>query len=219
MTMKERLHGRNGQPTAALVVLCIAGLLLTACGGPADQRSDSAKPESTAKTDPTPTSTPSPEPTVSPPPEEPPPEAPPQAPAPQAPPPQAPPPQAPPPQAPPPPPEHGNPVPSPVKIPQFHAAIGANWPFIEPFVRSGIDEACGGLGPACVDYVAIVEFDARFANDGDDCPITEIRIPEPTYDIDVPETPYRDDLITIVINEPCDGVTVPPPAPPAAESG
>jgi hypothetical protein len=64
-----------------------------------------------------------------------------------------------------------------------------------------------------------VEFDARFAGDGDDCPITAIRIPEPTYDIDVADTPYRDDLITIVINEHCDGVAAPRPPPPPAESG
>jgi hypothetical protein len=64
-----------------------------------------------------------------------------------------------------------------------------------------------------------VEYNARFASDGDDCPINDIRIPDPTYDIDVAETPYRDDLITIVINEPCDGVAATSPPPPPAESG
>jgi hypothetical protein len=51
-----------------------------------------------------------------------------------------------------------------------------------------------------------------------DCQILEIRIPRPLYDIDVAGTPHRDDLITIAIYDPCDGVIASPPAPVAGSS-
>jgi hypothetical protein len=97
---------------------------------------------------------------------------------------------------------------------------GASWNDsvldVEGIIRSALDKACGDLGPGCVDYEVVVDFDPEFPS-GVDCPVREVRFPEPTYDIDIVETPYRDDLVTIAINDPCDGVVV-PPSPPDAES-
>jgi hypothetical protein len=63
-----------------------------------------------------------------------------------------------------------------------------------------------------VDYATVEEPLAEFPPTND-CPVMAIRIPRPLYDIDIPATPHRDDLITIVINDPCDGIIAPGPAP------
>ena len=92
---------------------------------------------------------------------------------------------------------------------------GISWsnPEVEAFIRGEIDKGCGDLGSGCVEYEVVVEFDAEFPRTAD-CPVRQVRIPQPTFDGDVPDTPYRDDLITIAINDPCDGLvaSTPPPA-------
>jgi hypothetical protein len=63
-----------------------------------------------------------------------------------------------------------------------------------------------------VDFEVVVDVIPEFAPTVD-CPVLQIRIPRPVYDVDVPGTPHRDDLITIAINDPCDGVIASPSAP------
>jgi hypothetical protein len=107
---------------------------------------------------------------------------------------------------PPPPPQQGNSLPSPVDIPDIFVITGGSWDSdAEAYIRSRISEGCGDLGPSCVDYAVVEEPDTEVEWTVD-CPILQIRIPRPLYDADVAGTPHRDDLITIVINDPCDGV-------------
>jgi hypothetical protein len=122
----------------------------------------------------------------------------------------------------PPPPTQGNSLPSPVEIPDIYLITGGSWDDGDAaYIRSELDAACGDLGPGCVDFEVVVDTIPEFAPEVD-CQILEIRIPRPVYDADVPGTPHRDDLITIAINDPCDGVipTTPAPAPaPAPDPG
>jgi hypothetical protein len=112
-------------------------------------------------------------------------------------------------------------LPSPVNIPDFFQISGGTWnSAAEDFVRARIDEGCGAeLGPGCVDYVAVVESNPEVVPTVD-CPVNGIHIPRPLYDVDVPGTPHRDDLITITINDRCDGVVADGAAPdPGPASG
>lgn len=125
-------------------------------------------------------------------------------------PPSPPPPQTAPPETLPPVPKQGNAIPSPVDIPDIFRITAASWSSeSEAYIRSEIDRGCGELGPACVDFEVVVDTIPEYITQVD-CPVLEIRIPRPIYNMDVADTPHRDDLITIAINDPCDGVIVSP---------
>lgn len=68
-----------------------------------------------------------------------------------------------------------------------------------------------------MDYAVVVEPNLEVEQTVD-CPVRQIRIPDPLYDADVAGTPHRDDLITIAINDLCDGVIF-SPSPPAPAPG
>lgn len=201
---------------ATVLTLGVIGLLLPACGS-------TANPAVTSTSDGLATGKPSPSPSVSSSPSEPTasPSLSPSAPPPPEPDPPPPPPPPEPPPEPPPAPDQGGAIASPVEIPDIYLITGSSWSGseypAEDYVVSKLNEACGALGPGCVDYEVVVDPDPRFGDKGVDCPVVAVRIPRPTYDGDVPETSYRDDLITIAIYDPCDGVIVATP-PPTDES-
>jgi hypothetical protein len=104
-----------------------------------------------------------------------------------------------------------------VDIPDFILITDSSWgPGSESVVLEKIAEGCGELGATCVDYTVVVELNPEYQATND-CPVLDIDIPRPLYDVDIAATPHRDDLITIVINDPCDGVIVSAPASPASD--
>ncbi|QKJ18028.1 hypothetical protein [Microbacterium hominis] len=182
MRVQDHDRRRGAVSAAALAALWVSGMLLAGCGGTIDPLTlPSPAPSPPAPTG-TPTATPSP--TAGPTPTPPPPT---------------------------PPPPTGGAVPSPVDIPEINVVIGSSWTdsVTQGVVFSAIYDACGELGPGCVDVEVVVDPDPEFES-STDCALLEVRSPDPTYDIDIPETPHRDDLVTILISDPCDDPTPTP---------
>lgn len=82
---------------------------------------------------------------------------------------------------------------SPLNIPDFLEIIGSDWAIYEEIVEKGLAKACGSLGPKCVTIRVAVEHIPEFFSP-EDCPINDVRWPQPMY---------PGDVYAVTINDPC----------------
>ena len=95
----------------------------------------------------------------------------------------------------------GDPAPR-MDAPDLSGLEGPSWAEAEPLLAQRITAACGAFGPGCLTVTTVVEADP--AGPGAvDCAVRFIRIPTYLHADDRPQTPEPDDVVEVVLNDPC----------------
>ena len=88
--------------------------------------------------------------------------------------------------------------------PDLTGLEGPGWAEVEPLLAERITAVCADFGPGCFTVTTVVEADPGGPAPGaPDCMVRFIRIPTYLYADDRPETPESDDVIEVVLGDPC----------------
>lgn len=88
--------------------------------------------------------------------------------------------------------------------PDLSGLEGPGWAEVEPLLAERITAVCAGFGAGCLTVTTVVEPDpAGPAPGAPDCVVRFIRTPTYLYADDRPETPEADDVIEVVLGDPC----------------
>ncbi len=95
----------------------------------------------------------------------------------------------------------GDPPPR-MEPPDTSGLDGLSWAEAEPVLAQRITAACGGHGPGCLTVTTVVEADPAGPGAAD-CAVRYINIPTYLHADDRPQTPEPDDVLQVLLNEPC----------------